>query len=400
MQKAVLDNGLKVIYDKKASKIVVVQVMINVGSNCETPRERGISHFLEHILFEGTAKRPTNQLISNEIEKIGGEFNAYTSNERTSFYVIVLKKHFTKAIDILADILQNSLFKEEHIKREKKIVLKEIDMIYDESSYYQWIMLQKNLFKKHPAKYPAYGDRRVIKNLTREKIINFYEKFYSLNNMTISVIGNVPNWREEIARKFSSPKRKLQKISVIKEPKKTKNVIKKEKRKIVNTYSIVAFPTVPRNHPDSYVLDVINGILGRGQSGKMFTEVRSKRGLAYEVGTQNINDVSFGYFAVYATINRKNVKLTKKIIMEELQKLKEITPEELQEAKDYVEGNYYLDLEDSQKVADQLLFWEQVEDAELLNSFVEKIKAVTISDVQKVVDKYFQYHTQVVLEGK
>src|SRR3990167_10286620 len=113
MKKVVLPNGLTVIYYPKKGNSVAVEVMINVGSCHEKSHERGISHFLEHILFEGTTKRPTNKIISNEIEKIGGDFNAYTTNERTCFYVKVLKKHFHKAVEILAEILQQPLFAEE-----------------------------------------------------------------------------------------------------------------------------------------------------------------------------------------------------------------------------------------------------------------------------------------------
>ena len=145
MKNVKLANGLEIIYENKNNNSVVVQVMIKVGSNDEKEDERGISHFLEHILFEGTTNRSTNQEISNEIEKIGGEFNAYTTNERTCFYIKVLKKHFSNAVDILADILQNPLFNEKHISKEKNIVLKEIDMVHDEPSYYQWVLLQKNL---------------------------------------------------------------------------------------------------------------------------------------------------------------------------------------------------------------------------------------------------------------
>ena len=123
MKKVVLKNGLTVLYYPKKSNSVVVEVMINVGSCHEKSEERGISHFLEHILFEGTTKRATNKEISNEIERIGGDFNAYTSTGKTCFYAKVLKKHFTIAVDVLADILQNPLLREEDIKKEKNVII-------------------------------------------------------------------------------------------------------------------------------------------------------------------------------------------------------------------------------------------------------------------------------------
>jgi predicted Zn-dependent peptidase len=400
MKKVVLDNGLSILFKQQKRDSVVIEVMIKVGSNHELPTERGIAHFLEHILFEGTLKRPTNMLISNEIEKIGGEFNAYTTNERTCFYVKVLKRHFKIAVDILADILQNSLFKEEHMKREKNVVLKEIDMVHDDPRFLQWMLFQSTLFVKSPAKYPTYGERAIIKNLSREKTMNFFHKYYIPNNMVISIVGDIKGWKKEIEKKFSSPKGVLPKVSIPVEPKAKRNTTKIKKRKIANTYTVLGFKTVPRSNPDAYVLEVINGILGRGQSGRMFTEIRTKLGLAYDVGTQSINEVSFGYFSVYASIDKKNKEIVRRIILKELQKLQSVTEEDIQESKTFIEGAYSLELEDSQKLADQALTWEHVGNADLLNNFVNRIKKVTRKDVQRVANKYFKNYTFVVLEGR
>ena len=400
MKKVVLDNGLTVIFEQKKCNSVVVEVLVKVGSNREEEKERGISHFIENMLFEGTKKRPSNWLISNEIEKIGGEFNAYTTNERTCFYIKVLKKHMIKAVNVLADMLQNSLFTEEAILREKNIVLKEIDLVNDEPRYYQWELLQKNIFDHHPTKHPVYGDMKVIKNLTRKKIVDYYQKYYIPNNMIISIVGDVKDWKSKIVKNFISKPGKISKMKHFSEPLPKKNKVKILKKKIVNTYTVMGFKTVPQKHPDSYILEVINGVLGRGQSGKMFAEIRAKKGLAYDVGTQNINEETYGYFAIYATIDKKNINLVKGLCLKEIEKLKKITKNDLQEAKDYVEGDYLLEVEDSQKVADQLLFWEHVQDAKLINQFVKKIRKVTVNDVKRVINKYFNHHTFVALKGK
>jgi predicted Zn-dependent peptidase len=400
MNKYCLKNGLKIIHEKKPGNVVVVQVMVKVGSNNELPKEKGISHFLEHILFEGTHLRPTNKEISNEIEKIGGDFNAYTSNERTCFYIKVLKKHYSKAVEILADIMQNSVFKEEHVKKEINIVLKEIDMVHDEPGYYQWILLQNNLFQKHPCKNPTYGDKEIVKKLTRDRVIAYYKKHYVPNNMVISVVGNVKDWKQEIVKRFTFASKNVAKLDYPKEPMQKMNSLLKKRRKIANTYTCLGFKTVSRNHKDAFALEVLNGILGRGQSGRMFTEIRSKRGLAYDVGTQNVGEVSFGFFAVYATIDRKNVNLVRKVILQEIQRIKEISESDLKEAKDFVEGRYLLELDDAQKIADQLLFWEQVRDAGMMQEFLKNIKKVSVADMKRVIEKYFNKHTMVVIEGK
>lgn len=400
MKKKVLPNGLTVIFKKKRGNLVVVEVMVKVGSNYERSDEKGISHFLEHILFEGTPKRPANRDISNEIEKIGGDFNAYTSNEKTCFYVKVLKKHFGTAIDVLADVLQNSLFKEKDIAKEKNVVLKEIDLVNDDPRHYQWILLQKVLFEKHPCRFPTYGDKKVVKNLTRDKVLDFFKRYYVPNNMAISIVGDVKNWKKEVEKKFVFKKGRDVSGVKVKEPVMKRNKIRKEKKNINNTHLLLGFKTIPRKNKDSYILDVINGILGRGQSGRMFTEIRSKKGLAYDVGTQNFADMNTGYFAVYASIDRKNVELVKRMMLKELQNLEKVSTKDLKEAVDFLEGYYSIELEDTQKMADQLLFWEQVEKAENINKYLKNIKKVTVNGVKRVAKKYFKNYAMVVLEGK
>ncbi|MEK6904994.1 MAG: pitrilysin family protein, partial [Nanoarchaeota archaeon] len=319
---------------------------------------------------------------------------------KTCFYSKVLKKHFSIAVDVLADILQNPLLREEDIKKEKNVVLKEITMIYDEPRYHQWILMQQNLFEKHPCKYPTYGDVRVIKSLNRKKVFDFFTKYYVPNNMVVSIVGDAPKWKKEIEKYFVFKKGKVQKTTFPVEPILKKNKKVSLKKNIFNTHLVLGFKTVSRAHPDSYVLDVINGILGRGQSGKMFTEIRSKRGLGYDVGTQVLSDNSFGYFAAYAIIDKKNIALVTDLMLEEIRLLNNVTLEEVKEAQDFIEGDYLLEIEDTQKVADQILFWEQVKGADLMEEYLKKIKKVTVNDVKRVAEKYFKHYTQVVLEGK
>ena len=400
MKKVVFPNGLKVIYEKRNSASVVIQVMIKVGSNHEKSNEKGFAHFLEHILFEGTVKRPSNLEITNEIEKIGGIFNAYTTNERTCFYIKVLKKDFPKAVEILADILHNSLFKEESIQKEKKIIIKEIEMVDEEPKLHQWVILQKNLFNNHPTGNPTYGDKKIIKSLRRENLISFFDKYYIANNLVISIIGNITGWKKEIINNFQLKKGKLYRLDndAGKLPK--SKIIKIKKSNLTNTYLVIGFKTVSRKNPGSYIIEVVNAILGRGQSGKIFTQIRSKRGLAYDIGTQHISEGGFGYFAVYATIDKKNVFLVKNLILEEIEKLKSISELELEEAKNFIQGDFILSLEDPQKLADQLLLWEQAKNAELMNYFLKKIKKVSKEDISRVINRYFKNNVMVILQKR
>lgn len=400
MEKVVLPNGLTVIHLPKPGKGVVIDVMVKVGSNDEAASERGISHFLEHILFEGTAKRPSNKAITNEIERIGGEFNAYTTYERTCFHIKVLQKHFPLAVEILADILQHPLLRLKDIAREKKVVLKEIDQVYDEPRFYQWVLLQKHLFQKHPSKFPTHGDRKVVARLTREKVLHYYKKFYPQNNMVVAVVGDVPQWKQEIQRWFVMKPRTLPVRQQVHEPSLRHDIERREQRKSANTYTVMGFKTVPATHGDAPVLDVINGILGRGQSGRMFAEIRGKWGLGYDVGTQNVSEVQFGYFAVYASVDRKNTDRVKELALKELRKLQEVAPRDVQEAQDFLEGSYYLSLDEAQKAADQLLFWELAIDAHAMEEYIQKVKRVCTDDVKRVAKKYFNHYAWVVLDGR
>lgn len=202
MQKTVLANGLEIIYIPQKSTSVTVQIMIKIGSAIEQPKERGLAHFLEHILFEGTPTRPNSFLIANEIEKVGGAFNAYTTHERTCYYAKVPKKHFKSTLNVLSDIVQNPLFEKVSVEKEKKVVLKEIDMVHDDAHSLQWIELQKELYPNSNSLHPTYGTKKIVQNLTPKKISSFFKTYYHPKNMTIAIVGKVKNWKEEVESMF------------------------------------------------------------------------------------------------------------------------------------------------------------------------------------------------------
>ncbi|MFH1332062.1 MAG: pitrilysin family protein, partial [archaeon] len=153
MKKTTLSNGITLITEKRSTKSVTIQVTVKAGSNHENEKIAGISHFIEHMLFEGTKNRTAIEL-ANEIESIGGEINAATSTERTLYYVTVLKKYFDKAVDVLADLIQNPLFEEKAIEKERNVVLDEVNLVMDDPKRYQWVLFQRTLYKKHPARNP------------------------------------------------------------------------------------------------------------------------------------------------------------------------------------------------------------------------------------------------------
>ncbi|MBW2979945.1 insulinase family protein [Candidatus Woesearchaeota archaeon] len=390
MKKVILNNGLTVVIVKKPTDSVAFMATAKAGSNHETKSQSGISHFVEHMLFEGTKRRPSARLIANEIESIGGEINAYTSTERTSFYTKVLGKHFDRGLDIITDIIQNPLFDPKMIEKERRIILKEINMVTDEPRFHQWILFQKTLFKKHPTKNPTYGTIKAVKSMTRKDLLTYYKEHYKPNNIVLTIVGSVD---KKAIKKINDKLEnfnpgKIKRLKQIKEPKQKRPVKSTEKRRILSSYLVFGYKTPVRISNESYVLDVVRAILGRGQSGKIFDEIRNKRGLAYDVGVHFEPALDYGYFAVHVNTDKKNINKCVKIILEEFKKLKNISDKELKEAKDYLEGEFYLQNEDNYQYADQLGFWELVKDSKLMNEYIKKIKKVTKKDINGVVDKY------------
>jgi predicted Zn-dependent peptidase len=401
MKKWTLKNGLTLIYDQRKTDSAAVQVLVNVGSDWEEARVRGISHYIEHMVFEGTKKRKNAKEIANAIERVGGDTNAYTSNERTAFYAKVPGKHIDIALDVIADMLQDPLLREEDTKRQKHILFKEIDLVTDEPRFHQWVLFEKTLFKKHPSRYPPYGSRKTVTATTTKDIKDFFKKYYHPGNMLMCVVGNVPNIRQKVEKLFTKKKTTKSKRKIITEPRQKKNRTAKEKRKISNTYVVLGHRTVGRTHNDSYILDVIDGILGRGQSGWMFDEIRNKKGLAYEVGTQHVAEKEQGYFATYVSVDKKNSEQVKKVILEQIKKLLTVTPKEVKESQTFIEGDFILGQEDTQKRADEILYWEQMKDATLLDRYIKKINRVTPADVKRITKKYLlQPYTSAIIEGK
>ncbi|MCX6695452.1 MAG: pitrilysin family protein, partial [Candidatus Altiarchaeota archaeon] len=332
MGKFVLDNGLDVVYDRRPSDSVAVEISVRAGSNNERKGVEGISHFLEHMFFEGTRRRRDSRAIANEIERLGGELNAATSNERTFFYAKVPSRHFEVALDVLGDILQDSVFPTKGIENNRKVIINEINMVNDEPLYYQWVLFYGELFKGTPVGEPVYGRVESVSNMRRRDLLEFRRRNYSPDNLVLGISGGVSEKSVRKAWKYftfegSGP---VNELSVPVENESARVI---EKRKINQSYMVLGYRTVPRNHGDSFVLDVIKAVLGRGQSGWMFDEIRNKRALAYNVGVEHTPELDYGIFAVSVGTRKKNVGKVERIICDNFRRLQRLTPTQLEEAK-------------------------------------------------------------------
>lgn len=400
IKKFTLSNGLKVIHDQRKSNSVVIQVNVKVGNNYETKDNLGICHFIEHMLFEGTKKRDARR-IAQEVEAMGGEINAATLNERTYYYVSVLKKYFDKGSDVLADMIQNPLFKEEHIQKEKKVVLDEIKVYNDDPNSYQFILFLENLYKKHPAKHSGLGTKETVIGLTRNKIIDFYKKYYLPNNITIVIVGDVKNVKQKIEKAFSNfEKGIIPKYISVKEPldiNKNTIIVNKE---VEHSYYVFGYKTNIRSNKDSYILDIISNILGYGQSSRLFNEIRIKRGLGYSLGVINDLNKDYGYFAVFVSLNKEYVPTVREIIKNEI-KLKDLNNEEIKQAKNTIEGSTLIKNENNKERADWISYWDLMGDYKEANNYFKKIKKINEQDVLKVIKRYFTgNYTETIIQEK
>ncbi len=389
MERIILGDGLRIIGLKKPTASVTLQITISVGSDFENKKLNGISHFIEHMLFEGTPSRKDARAITNEIESLGGEINAFTSNERTCYYIKVPKEHFSKALAILADIVQHPLFKGKFLEKERKVILREISLYHDEPRSYQWVLFQKGLFGNHTAGFPTYGTITSVHGLTRNNLLTFYSQHYTAGQTVIACVGDYPQGAlDSIGRAFREIATRKTSPQNLEAPTCSHRKTISEKRPINHAYFVLGCQTPQRLHPDSYVLDVIRSILGRGQSGMIFEEIRNKRGLAYDVGVHHEAGKGYGFFAVYLNTLKRNVSLALDIIHQEFKKLGHIGARDIEEAKGYIIGQLTLDYEDTHRLADALGFWEHVGDARLEQGYLKKIKQVSAGDVRRVAQRY------------
>ncbi len=381
-----LKNNLRVIELKRKSEIATIQVTIHVGSNNEHPRIGGISHFLEHMVFEGTKKRNSSE-IANTIESLGGTLSAYTSHEVTCFFVKITKKYFDKALDILSDILINPLFNEKLIEKERKVILSEIKMVKDQPRNHQWTIFNQALFEKFPAKNPVYGTFNSVKSMSKLDLIEYHKKYYTAPNTVVTIVGDIPQLKKKMDSYFKRMSPILSKFD-IEEENFNRPHKKIEKKKINQSYAVLGYKVPKRSEYDSYVFDVVRAILGRGLSGKLFRTIRVKHGLAYDVGVINDPNINYGMFAAYFSTNKSNISKCISLTLEEFKKIKKITSKELIEAKQFIEGEFIVDKEDSQDLAATIGQWALVSKAEDGLNYLQQIKKVTRKDIIRVADKY------------
>lgn len=391
-----LKNGVTLITKKRPTNSVVIGVSVNVGSNDEPRDLRGICHFIEHMLFEGTYKRKNAYEITNEIERLGGEINAATGHDRTFYYVSIPSEYFNIGLDVLSDMIKNSVFDEKMVEKERNVIINEINMHKDEPRSYRWDLFLGTLYQKHPVKNPIYGKVETISSISREKLFDFYKKNYVANNISIIVVGNFGNILDSVEKHFGDlPAKKISKKQ-IKEPPLKRTLKKIERRKVVQSYIALGYKIAARKSRDSYVFDIISAVLGKGQSGRLFNEIRAKRGLAYDIGVYYDISKDYGYFSVYADTNKKNLERIIKIIVKEIDNLKNISSREIDEAKKFIIGKLKMMADDNKHFVEYIAYWQNI-GIKKLDEYIKNIKRINARDIKRVVKKYFRNYAVAII---
>ena len=389
--KSSLPNGVRVVsIPMPAVKTATALVMVEAGSRYETPQINGLSHFLEHMIFKGTKKRPNSLAISSLIDGIGGTFNAFTGKEYTGFYVKAESEHLPLILDVLSDMLLNSLYNREELDRERGVIIEEINMYEDQPQARVGEYFEELLYDGHPLSRQIVGTKEVIEKVTREDMVDYVNRMYHSGAIVIGLAGNLAN--PDVEKYFKGvPKGSENTFEKVKENQ-TKPASLVHYKKTDQAHMSVGVRAYDMNHPDRYVLEVLGTILGGNMSSRLFIEVREKRGLAYYVHSDNEEFHDAGFFVTQAGIRLSNVQEALKVILGEYGKVRDIrvTPEELRRAKDYAKGRMALSLEDSFRVASFYAAQELLrKEIETPDDVLARIEKVTAEDVQRVAKDIF-----------
>ena len=371
---------------------VSIGVWLTRGSRHESADKSGIAHFVEHMLFKGTATRSAED-IAQAIDSIGGQLDAFTAKEYASYYIKVLDEHLPLAMDILTDIVRNPAFSVEDIEREKKVVVEEIKMVEDTPDDLVHELFTQGFWENHPLGRPILGTRETVESFSAEVLSEYFQQAYTARNLIVSAVGNVEHERvrELVEKGFGSLPANG---SVLGEhaPQVVPKVLIRNKE-LEQSHLCVGVSSYPQNHDDRYASYLLNTLLGGSMSSRLFQNVREKRGLAYAVfsGLSAYRDA--GSFTVYAGCSNDAVGQVIDLVVEELRGVKQtpVPAAELQRAKDHLKGSLMLSLENTASRMSHLARQEIYFDRQFgLDETLQGIERVTAADVQRVAADLFR----------
>lgn len=391
-----LKNGLRLItVPMPQVESVTVMVGVGAGGRHETKSVNGLFHFIEHMAFKGTKKRPSSLKIASEVYSVGGIFNASTGQERTYYFIKLASKHQELAFDILADMLFNSLLKTEEIEKEKRVIIEEINMYEDTPIDRIGYIFLRLIYGDNPMGWEILGEKKTIKQIKREDFLAFIDKFYFPGNMAVAVAGRLDESRIKklAAQYFGNFERKRKKQTKTIKLHQKKARVKVAYKKTDQAHFCLGVPGYWYAHPDRFTIGVLATILGGSMSSRLFLQIREMRGLAYYVRTEADFFTDSGLLATQAGVKLEKIEEAIKICLKEYGKIaaSKVKSQELTRAKEILKGGLILSLEDSMNVAgrylNHILLEEEVRTPQRTMALIDK---VTAEDIQRVAKAIFK----------
>ncbi|MFD7645426.1 M16 family metallopeptidase [Kitasatospora sp. NPDC059795] len=393
VRRTVLPGGLRVVTETLPTvRSATFGIWVGVGSRDETPVLNGATHYLEHLLFKGTARRDALE-ISAALDAVGGEMNAFTAKENTCYYARVLDTDLPLAIDVVCDMLTGSLIRPEDVESERGVILEEMAMAEDDPGDVVHDLFAKVIFGSGPLGRPILGTQETVSALSREQIAGFYHRRYKPENLVVAAAGNLDHGKvvKLVEKAFAPVLAKSQGHPA--DPRRgVKAVRTSGKAAVLNrpteqAHLVLGVPGIPRHDERRWALGVLNAALGGGMSSRLFQEVREKRGLAYSVYSYSSSYADTGLFGIYAGCQPKRVEEVLKICREELARVVEegITEEELSRAIGQISGSTVLGMEDTGSLMNRIGKAELSYGHHLsVDEMLRKMAEVTLEDVHAV----------------
>ena len=390
-----LDNGIQVVMEKiDYVNSVAIGIIIRNGSIHENINNNGVSHFIEHMLFKGTKNRNAKE-IAESIDNVGGQLNAFTGKEQTCFYAKVLDQHLPIAIDVLGDMLSNSLFIEEEIQKEKGVIIEEINMYLDEPEDLVYELLNELMFKNTSLEYPILGNEHSVSTLNRENMLNYFYEKYNAEDIVISLAGkfDTKETMKLLNENFNNFKKEKSKLTEeLPNEYIFKNNIKGKDKKIEQLNFCIGLEGTNSKSDDIHPTLVMNNIFGGSMSSRLFQSIREDKGLAYSVYSILSPMENTGIFSIYAGLKSSQLIQVVKLIKSEIEYIEKqlITKEELHMSKEQFKGNYILGTEGTfSRMFENGKSLSLLGKIESPDEVIKKIDRVNMEDIERVVKDIF-----------
>ena len=392
--KEILPNGATLLCDNRQIPIATIFIATRFGSAYEPLQHKGIAHFIEHMLFKGTKKRSAKQ-INHEIESVGGEINAFTNYQITAVYAKMPRKHFGRGMDVVSDMVHNSVFNPRELEKERSVIFEEIKRRHDTPTQYVISKLKEMLYAP-PFGLTRLGTVESLSNIKRQTMLDYYS-YYSPENLVIAVVGDIPI--SEIKREvMKSVKKTRSTILPILVPKLQLKNHTETRKELQQAHVTLGFHAPTLSQKERYAAEIFDCVLGRGMSSRLWQEIREKRGLAYTAHSYLLQERDYGFEVAYIGTGKDKIKEVKDITLQQIKLLQHVGQKEVDDAKENLIGSHEVASEKSEEIAVNLLLNEIATDAGEYYKYPERISEVKLEEVRQMAR--IKGYSTVVLSPK